>query len=116
MGNITINGNVTDQTANSISADQLANEKGRFVQPGDEVYLYVVSSAITEQISFGTANDTFIDFKGVSSVGTSLDKSAHLVGAFQPTMPGELSLKFRETGNVSTTDLIWSVEIERPEE
>jgi len=115
MTNITINGTVTDQTANSISADQLANEKGRFVQPGDEVYLYVVSSAITEQVSFGTANDTFMDFKQVSAVGTSLAKSDHLLGSFSPTMPGELSLKFRETGNVSTTDLIWSVEIERDE-
>jgi hypothetical protein len=113
MTNITVNGTVTDQTANSISADQMANEKGRFVMPGDSVYLYVVSSAITEQISFGTANDTFMDFKGVSSVGTSLAKSDHLVGTFNPTQAGELSLKFRETGNVSTTDLIWSVEIER---
>lgn len=115
MPNITINGIITDQAAYSISSDQLANEKGRFVSPGDIVYLYNVSSASGAQISFGTANDVFLDFKQVTCIGTSLNKSDHLVGAFEPTIPGELSLKFRETANAATTDQIWSVEIERAE-
>lgn len=108
---ITINVALDNVTANSVSADQVANEKGRFVAAGDVVRLYAVASADTMTIQFGTANDIFIDDKRFVTTGTSLNKSDHLVGEFTASNDGELSLKFRETGGVSTTDIRASIEI-----
>ena len=108
---ITINIALDNVAANSVSSDQLSGEKGRFVNEGDQINLYAVSSADTMTIQFGTANDIYCDDKRFVFVGTSLDKSAHLVGSFIATQAGELSLKFRETGGVATTDIRASVEV-----
>lgn len=108
---ITINFALDNISANTPTADQLAGEKGRFVAAGDIVRLYALASADTATISFGTANDIFVDDKRFVYVGTSLDKSAHLIGEFTASNDGELSLKFRETGGVSTTDIRGSVEV-----
>lgn len=108
---ITINFALDNMTANAVSADQMAGEKGRFVGAGDQINLYAVASADTATLQFGTANDIFIDDKRFTTVGTTLDKSAHLIGSFVATNDGELSLKFRETGGVATTDVRGSVEV-----
>ena len=108
---ITINIALDNISANAVTADQLAGEKGRFVGAGDVVRLYGVASADTATIQFGTANDIFVDDKRFVFVGTSLLKSDQLIGEFTASADGELSLKFRETGGVSTTDIRASVEI-----
>lgn len=108
---ISINIALDNVAANSVSNDQLQGEKGRFVQEGDMVRFYAVSSADTMTIQFGTANDIFMDDKRFVFVGTSLDKSAHLIGEFTATQAGELSLKFRETGGVATSDIRASIEV-----
>jgi hypothetical protein len=110
---ITINVALDNVSANSVSADQLSGEKGRFVAAGDMVTLYAVSSADTMTIQFGTANDIFIDDKRFVTVGTTLNKSDHVVGQFVATNDGELSLKFRETGGVSTSDIRASIEVQQ---
>lgn len=103
--------NTTNISANTKSANILAGNVNEFVTALSQVNIYAVSSASGIKVTVLADSDVAIDDAEIVAIGTSLDKSQHLLDSFV-VMPGtRLSVFLRETANVSTTDILTGIEV-----
>lgn len=103
-----LNSNLTQagKTANILSGD--VNE---FVSQDSLVNIFAISSAVGVRVSVFADSDLAIDDKEIVNIGTTLDKSAHLLDSFPVSAGTRLSLFLRETNVAATTDVITGVEV-----
>jgi hypothetical protein len=103
--------NNANLTASTKTANIMAGDVNEFVSQRSLVNIYGVASAGAIKITVLADSDVAIDDKEIVAIGTSLDKSQHLLDSFEVFPGTRLSVFLRETGAVSTTDVLTGVEI-----
>jgi len=98
-------------TANSKTANILSGDINEFVTDDSVVNVYAVASASGVRLSMFADSDIAVDDKEIVNIGTTLNKSDHLIDSFEVSAGTRLSLFLRETGGVSTTDVLIGVEV-----
>lgn len=103
--------NSANLTASTKTANILAGNVNEFVGSMSQVNIYSVSSASGVRITVLADSDVAVDDAEIVAIGTSLDKSQHLVDSFVVAPGTRLSIFLRETAAVGTTDVLTGVEI-----
>lgn len=98
-------------TASTKTSNLLANTDLAFATDNGTLYIYGVSSAAGVNIEAGVQNDKLITDREIIYIGTSIDKSAHLIGSFDVAAGASLSCFLRETAGVATTDILLSFDL-----
>lgn len=101
----------TDIAANTKGANLLSGDVNEFVQSPSLVNVYAISSATGIRISMFADSDIAVDDKEIVPIGTTLDKSAHLVDSFMVAAGTRLAGFLRNTTAVATTDIITGFEV-----
>lgn len=103
--------NSTNLTASTKTANILAGNVNEFIGSVAQVNIYSVSSASGVRITVLADSDVAIDDAEIVSIGTSLDKSQHLLDSFVVAPGTRLSVFLRETAAVATTDVLTGIEV-----
>lgn len=103
--------NQANIAANTKTANILSGDINEFVTQPSIVNIYAVSSASGIRLSSLADSDIAIDDKEIVAIGTSLDKSQHLLDSFAVFAGTRLALTLRETAGVSTSDVLLGVEV-----
>jgi len=98
-------------TASARSANILSGDINEFVPYAATVNIYAVSSAANVNITVLADSDVAIDDKEIVAIGTTLDKSQHLLDSFMVGPGTRLAFFLRETAGTATTDVLSGVEI-----
>lgn len=97
--------------ASTKTANILAGDINEFVPYPAVVNVYAVSSASNVNINVLADSDVAIDDKEIVAIGTTLNRSDHMIDSFAVGAGTRLALTLRETGAVATTDVLTAVEI-----
>lgn len=97
--------------ANITTANLLSGDINEFVTVPSQVNLFAVASALGVSVTMLADSDVAVDDQDIVSVGTSLDKSQHLVDSFLVQAGTRLALRLRETAGVATADILTGVEV-----
>lgn len=103
--------NEVDLAANSTTANLLSGDINEFVTVPSQVNLFAVSSAAGINITMLADSDVAIDDQEIVSIGTSLDKSQHLVDSFLVGAGTRLALRLRNTTATATIDILTGIEV-----
>lgn len=103
--------NEVDLAANITTANLLSGDINEFVTVPSQVNVFAVASASAINITVLADSDVAIDDQEIVAIGTSLDKSQHLVDSFLVSAGTRLSMRLRNTGAVATTDILTGVEV-----
>lgn len=98
-------------TASTKTSNIYAGDVNEFVSQDSQVNIYAVSSAIGVNLTVYADSDIAIDDKEITAIGTTLDKSAHLMDSFTVFAGTRLSLFLRETAAAATTDVYTAIEV-----
>lgn len=98
-------------TANARTANILAGDINEFVTQDSQVNIYAVSSAGNVHMTVFADSDVAIDNKEIVTIGTTLNKSDHLMDSFLVSAGTRLALFLDERGGVATTDVLLGVEV-----
>lgn len=105
------NFNNANLSASTRTANILAGDVNEFVSQDSQVNVYAVASASSVRITLLADSDVAIDDKEIINIGTTLNKSDHLVDSFVVSGGTRLSYFLREAGAVATTDVLSSIEV-----
>lgn len=97
--------------ASTKTANLLAGDINEFVPYPAVVNVYAVSSAAGVNISMLADSDVAIDDKEIITIGTTLNKSDHLIDSFAVGAGTRLAATLRETAAAATTDVLTAFEI-----
>jgi len=97
--------------ANTTTANLLAGDINEFVTVPSQVNIFAVTSALGVSVTALADSDVAVDDQDIVSVGTTLDKSQHLVDSFLVSAGTRLALRLRETAGVATADILTGVEV-----
>ena len=97
--------------ADSTSANLLSGDINEFVTVPSQVNLFAVTSALGVNVTMLADSDVAVDDQAIIAVGTTLDKSQHLVDSFLVAAGTRLNLRIRETASVATADILTGVEV-----
>lgn len=100
-----------DLAADTTSANLLSGDINEFVTVPSQVNLFAVTSALGVNITMLADSDVAVDDQPIVAVGTSIDKSQHLVDSFLVSAGTRLALRIRETAGVATADILTGVEV-----
>lgn len=103
--------NKANLTASTKTANILSGDINEFIGSVSQVNIYAVSSAIGVNISVMADSDVAIDDKEIIPIGTTLDKSQHLLDSFTVGPGTRLAIFLRETAASATTDVLLGVEV-----
>lgn len=103
--------NTVNLGANAKSANLLSGDINEFITVASQVNLFAVSSAIGTNISMLADSDVAVDDQEILAIGTSLDKSQHLVDSFLVAAGTRLALTLRDTSGAATNDILTGVEV-----
>lgn len=103
--------NQANLTASTKTANILSGDINEFVAQPSIVNVYTVSSAGGVRITMLADSDVAIDDKEIVAIGTTLDKSQHLLDSFAVYAGTRLALTLRETAAAGTTDVLIGVEV-----
>jgi len=98
-------------TASTKTANLLAGDINEFVPYPAVVNVYAVSSAAGVNLSMLADSDVAIDDKEIITIGTTLNKSDHLIDSFAVGAGTRLAATLRETAAAATTDVLTCFEI-----
>ena len=98
-------------SANVKTVNLLAGDKVEFVTVNSVVNVFAVVSAGGVHIAVHADNDIAVDDVEIVAIGTTLDKSQHLIDSFIVGAGTRLSLFAREVDGTATTDLLFGVEV-----
>lgn len=101
----------TNLAANTTTANLLSGDINEFVTVPSQINIFAVTSAAGVALTMLADSDVAIDDQEITGVGTSLDKSQHLLDSFLVQAGTRLALRLRETAGVSTADIITGVEV-----
>jgi len=97
--------------ANAKSANLLAGDINEFVAVDSQVNIYAVSSAVGTNISVFADSDIAVDDQEIVTIGTTLNKSDHLLDSFAVAGGTRLALTLRDTSGAATNDINTGVEV-----
>jgi len=100
-----------DIAANTTSSNLLSGDINEFVTVPSQVNLFAVASAREMTITMLADSDVAVDDQPIVAIGTSLDKSQHLVDSFLVSAGTRLALRIRNTGAATTIDTLTGVEV-----
>jgi hypothetical protein len=103
--------NQANLSASTKTSNILSGDINEFVGQPSRVNIYAVSSAGGVRLNMLADSDVAIDDKEIVSIGTSLDKSQHLLDSFAVFAGTRLALTLRETAAAATTDVLIGVEV-----
>jgi len=103
--------NTVNLGANAKSANLLSGDINEFVTVASQVNLFAVSSAIGTNITMLADSDVAVDDQEIVAIGTSLDKSQHLIDSFLVAAGTRLALTLRDTSGAATNDILTGVEV-----
>jgi len=103
--------NTVNIAANAKTANILAGNVNEFIGSMAQVNVYAVSSASAVRITVLADSDVAVDDAEILSIGTSLDKSQHLVDSFVVAPGTRLSVFLRDVGGPGTTDILTGIEV-----
>jgi metal-dependent HD superfamily phosphatase/phosphodiesterase len=103
--------NQANLTASTKTANILSGDINEFITSPSVINIYAVSSASGVRLSMLADSDVAIDDKEIVAIGTSLDKSQHLLDSFAVFAGTRLALTLRETAAAATTDVLLGVEV-----
>lgn len=103
--------NQANLTASTRTANILSGDINEFVSTPSQVNIYAVSSASAVKLTCLADSDVAIDDKEIVAIGTTLNKSDHLLDSFMVGAGTRLAIFLRETGAVATTDVLLGVEV-----
>lgn len=103
--------NNANLTASTKTANILSGDINEFVKQDSRVNVYGVSSASGVRINVLADGDVAVDDKEIVAIGTTLDKSQHLIDSFAVFAGTRLAATLRETAAVATTDVLTGFEI-----
>lgn len=109
MGTTTIRND--NLTASTKTANILAGDINEFVTSRSQINVYQVASASGVRTTLLADSDVVIDDKEIPFIGTTIDKSAHLMASFAVAPGTRLADFLRETAAVATTDVLTSVDV-----
>lgn len=98
-------------TASARSSNLLAGDINEFIPYPAVVNIYAVSSAANVNLTILADSDVAIDDKEIVAIGTTLDKSQHLVDSFAVGAGTRIAAFLRETAGTATTDVLTGFEI-----
>lgn len=98
--------------ANTKSTNRLSGNINEFIPFDATVRLYGIASAADVNITLLADSDVLIDDTEIVNIGTTLNKSDHLLDEFDVAAGTRLGLFLRETGGVATSDVLWGLEVE----
>ena len=98
-------------TASTKTANLLAGDINEFVPEASQINIYAVASAAGVNITILADSDVAIDDKEIIGIGTTLDKSQHLLDSFTVAAGTRLALFLREVDGTATTDVLTGVEV-----
>jgi len=102
-----VNISASTKTANLMSGEQLEFISG---EAPVMIRLYAVSSAIGVNLSAFADNDVIVDDQEIVNIGTTLNRSDHLIDQFV-VLPGtRLFVTLREVAGTATTDVLVALE------
>jgi len=98
-------------TASVKTANILAGDINEFVPVRSQVNIFAASSAAGVNITILADSDVAIDDKEIINIGTTLNKSDHLLDSFLVEAGTRLALFLREVDGTATTDVLTGVEV-----
>jgi len=98
-------------TASTKTANVLAGDVNEFIGYRAQVTIYHVSSAIGVRSTVLADSDVVVDDKEIPFIGTSVDKSAHMIDRFLVAPGTRLSVFLRETAAAGTTDVYTVIDV-----
>jgi len=99
-------------TASTKTANLLSGDINEFIPYNAAVSIYCVSSASNVNLTVLADSDVLIDDKEIINIGTTLNKSDHLVDSFNVAAGSRLALFLRETGAAGTQDVLTAVDVQ----
>lgn len=103
--------NNSNLTASTKTNNLLSGDINEFIGYNAIVNVFAVSSASSVNVTLMADSDVAIDDKEIVTIGTTLDKSQHLLDSFAVAAGTRLALFLRETAGVATTDVLIGVEV-----
>lgn len=103
--------NTVNLAANSKSSNLLSGDINEFVSVDSQINIYAVSSAIATNITVLADSDVAVDDQEILPVGTTLNKSDHLLDSFAVGGGTRLALFLRDTSGAATNDILTGVEV-----
>jgi len=103
--------NTVNLGANAKSANLLAGDINEFVPTRARVNVFAVSSAAGTNITILADSDVAVDDAEILAIGTTLDKSQHLVDSFAVAAGTRLAITLRDTSGAATNDILVGVEV-----
>lgn len=103
--------NTVNLGANAKSANLLAGDINEFVPVRARVNVFAVSSAIGTNITVLADSDVAVDDQEILAIGTTMDKSQHLVDSFVVAPGTRLAITLRDTSGAATNDILVGVEV-----
>lgn len=101
-----------DLAANTKTANLLSGDINEFTQTDSLINVYGVVSATNDiRMTVIADSDIAIDDKVIPFIGTTIDKSAHLVDSFRVFAGTRLAIFLRNTTATATTDIVVGVEV-----
>jgi len=97
--------------ASTKTANILAGDINEFIGYRAQVTIYNVSSAIGVNVTVLADSDVVVDDKEIPFIGTTVDKSAHMVDRFLVAPGTRLAIFLRETAAAATTDVYTLVDV-----
>jgi len=103
--------NNANLSASTKTANILSGDINEFVTQNSLVNIYAVSSAGGVRLTVLADTDVAVDDKEIVAIGTTLDKSQHLIDSFSVFAGTRLAYFLRETAAAATTDVLSAVEV-----
>lgn len=98
-------------TALSKTANLLNGDNNEFVPYDALISIRAVSSATGIRLNILADSDVLMSDQEIPYIGTTLIDDQHVIDSFEVEAGTRLSATLRETANVGTTDVYFSVEI-----
>lgn len=97
--------------ASTKTANILAGDVNEFIGYRAQVTIYQVSSATGVRVTVLADSDVVVDDKEIPFIGTTVDKSAHMVDRFLVAPGTRLAIFLRETAAAATTDVYTLIDV-----
>ncbi len=94
------------------TANILAGDINEFVTQRSMVTLYALPSAVGIRMTVLAGSDVVIDDKELLNIGTNLIIPDQLVDSFAVAAGTRLSISYRETAGVATTDVLTAMDVQ----
>lgn len=102
----------TNLAASTKTANILAGDINEFVPVPSMVTVYAISSASGVRLTVQASQDTVVDDKEITAIGTSLLIPDHMRTQFAVGAGTRLAIYLRETAAAATTDVPLAVDVD----